>query len=54
MQVEKLYTVEEIAENLRVSKDTVRLWIRIKKLPAKKIGKNWRISEKEVKEFLQN
>lgn len=54
--LEKPYlTVEEIAEMLQVSIDTVRNWINRKKnpLPGFKIGREWRVERKDLDEFIQ-
>ena len=54
--MEKPYlTVEEIAEMLQVSIDTVRNWINRKciPLPAFKIGREWRVERKDLDEFIQ-
>jgi excisionase family DNA binding protein len=54
--LEKPYlTVEEIAEMLQVSIDTVRNWINRKRnpLPAFKIGREWRVERKDLNEFIQ-
>lgn len=47
----KLYTCEEIANRYSVKLITVWDWIRKKKLPAVKIGREYRIREEDVKEF---
>lgn len=47
----KMYTCEEIAERYGVKVITVWDWIRKKKLPALKIGKEYRIREEDIKAF---
>ena len=47
----KMYTCEEIAERYGVKIITVWEWIRLKKLPAIRIGKEYRIKEEDLKEF---
>jgi excisionase family DNA binding protein len=42
--------LEEIAEHLGVSKDTVYRWIADKQMPAHKVGKLWRLKISEVDE----
>ncbi|MGX7364689.1 helix-turn-helix domain-containing protein [Aerococcus suis] len=44
----KLYTVEEVADMLKVSRRTVYNYIKSEKLRAYKIGKEWRISKEDV------
>jgi excisionase family DNA binding protein len=45
-------TIEEIAEELRVSEETVRRWIRTKQLKALSIGRGYRIRRKDFEDFL--
>jgi len=47
----KLLTIDEAAELLNVSDMTVRRLIKDKQLLAAKIGRQWRIKEKEI-EFM--
>lgn len=47
----KMFTCEEIANRYGVQTITVWDWIRKKKLPAMKIGKSYRISEEDIKQF---
>lgn len=51
--IDKLFTIEEVAELLRVSPRTVTRYIETGKLKASKIG-FWRISRKDLQEFLEN
>ena len=41
-------SVDEIAEYLGVSRDTIYNWINGKKMPAHKIGKLWKFKVSEV------
>ncbi|MFA5686416.1 MAG: helix-turn-helix domain-containing protein [Candidatus Paceibacterota bacterium] len=50
--LDKLFTIEEVAELLRVSTRTVTRYIETGKLKASKIGA-WRIKETDLKEFLE-
>lgn len=54
MTNERFYTVEEVAERLRVTPYTLRVYIRNGELGAVKIGKQYRISEGQLQEFLKN
>lgn len=47
----KMYTCEQVAERYGVQIITILDWIRKKKLPAIKIGKEYRVSEDDLKEF---
>ncbi len=46
------YTTEEVAKGLKVSKLTIYRYIKAKKISAYKIGKEFRIDEKEFERFL--
>ena len=46
-----MYTCDEVAERYRVKVITVWDWIRKKKLPAIKIGRDYRVSEEDLKSF---
>ncbi|MEG1895530.1 MAG: helix-turn-helix domain-containing protein [Oscillospiraceae bacterium] len=50
----KLYTCDEIAQRYSVKVITVWDWIRKKKLPAMKVGRDYRISDEDIKVFEQN
>lgn len=47
----QLYTCAEVAERYSVKIITVWDWIRKKKLPAVKIGRDYRISEDDLLKF---
>jgi len=51
--MEKYYTPEEIAANLKVSRKTVYNWIQGGRLKAVKIGHFWRVSESELNRLLK-
>lgn len=51
MHVEYL-KVEQIADELSLSEETVLRWIRKKELKAYKLGKNYRIKREDYQEFL--
>lgn len=51
--MEILHTLEEITQNLKVSKITLYRYIKSGKLKAYKLGKEMRISDNEYKEFLK-
>ena len=46
-------SVEEIAEYLGVSKDTVYGWIAKKDMPAHKVGRLWKFKTDEVDEWVR-
>ena len=45
---EEFYTAEEVADYLKISSQTVRAWIRTKKIEAVKFGRAWRITKREL------
>lgn len=51
---EKWSSLDEIAEHLGVSKDTVYRWIANKKMPAHKIGRLWKFKISEVDKWVKN
>jgi excisionase family DNA binding protein len=51
--MDKFYTVQEIAEMLKVHWQTILNYIKTKKLKAVKIGKEYRIREADLSEFLE-
>ena len=54
MQDEKMLTVEEVAQRMRVNEKTVRTWIASGELPAFPIGKRgYRISESDLHVFVE-
>lgn len=52
IQVEPLWTVEDVANYLRLQEETVRMMARANKLPALKIGKVWRFRASDIKDML--
>ena len=53
MDNQKVYTVQEVAEILKVSAYTVQEKLRKGIIPGMKIGKFWRITENQLKQFLE-
>jgi excisionase family DNA binding protein len=49
---ERFLKVEDIAKELDVEQETVREWIRAKKLAAYKIGREYRIERSDYEAFL--
>jgi excisionase family DNA binding protein len=49
---EKVMTVDEAADYLNVSVKTIRRYIYANKLKATKVGGQWRITETQIKEYL--
>jgi excisionase family DNA binding protein len=53
MQSEPWVSLEEIAQHLAVSQDTVHRWIRRRGLPAHQVGRIWRFKVSQVDEWVQ-
>jgi excisionase family DNA binding protein len=47
-------SVEEMAEYLGVSRDTVYAWIAKKDMPAHKVGRFWKFKTEEVDEWVRS
>ena len=50
----KLYTLQEVADILRVTKQTLYNNIRKGKLQANKVGKEYRITEEQLQDIVEN
>ena len=46
-------SVDEIAQYLGVSKDTVYTWVTAKKMPGHKVGRLWKFKSGEVDEWVR-
>lgn len=51
--MENFFTVEEIADRLKVAPLTVRRWLKSGELRGIKFGKLWRIRESDLVAFLE-
>lgn len=47
-------TVEQIADHLQVSKETIYRWLDKKLIPAHKIGRQWRFQANEIDEWVRS
>ena len=54
MKPEPWVSLEEIAEHLGVSTDTVHRWIRGRKMPAHKVGRLWKFQAEEVNRWIRS
>ena len=52
--IDKWYSLEETAEYLGVTKDTIRNWIKKTDIPAHKIGRLWKFKLTEVDEWVKS
>jgi acetyl-CoA synthetase len=51
---EAYYTLQEIADRLKVSYRTVYRWVRSGRLAAYKFGQDWRVSESDLRAFIES
>ena len=51
---ERWLSVDEIAEHLGVSRDTIYNWINGKNMPATKIGKLWKFKVSQVDKWAES
>ena len=49
----KLYTLQEVADILKVSRQTIYNYVTAKKLKATKYGKEYRVTEENLREFIE-
>lgn len=54
MSEDKLLTPPQVAEKLQVNERTVTQWLRKGHLRGFKIGKEWRVSSKDLDAFLED
>ena len=50
--IDTLYTVESLAEELQVQRDSVYRYVKQGRLKGTMIGRRWRFSEENVRKFL--
>ena len=53
MNDEKLLTPTDVANHLQVNERTVTLWLRRGHLRGFKLGKEWRVSARDLENFLE-
>ena len=54
MAVEKWVNLEDIADHLSVSTDTIRVWIKKGTIPYKKVGRQYKFRLSEVNEWVDS
>jgi excisionase family DNA binding protein len=50
---DRLFTIDEAAERLRVSRRTIREWLRVGTLRGVKVGERWRVQESVIESFIR-
>lgn len=48
-----IYTVEEVADLLKIKPETVRIMLRDNEINGFKAGKAWRVTEDDLKKYIQ-
>lgn len=51
---DRWFSVEEIADHLGVSKDTIYTWIAKRGMPAHKVGRLWKFQKVEVDTWVKS
>ncbi|HRR98121.1 MAG TPA: helix-turn-helix domain-containing protein [Candidatus Syntrophosphaera sp.] len=54
MEIIRLYTLTEVADILRVTRRTLYNYIKSGKLKAVKMGREWRITYENLKDFIES
>ena len=49
---DRILTVEQAAELLQINYETCRRYLNAGKIPGRKIGKQWRVVESDLKRFI--
>ena len=49
-----IYTVEEVADLLKIKPETVRIMLRDNEINGFKAGKAWRVTEDDLKKYIQS
>jgi excisionase family DNA binding protein len=52
--VEAWSDMKAITEHLGVSRETILLWINMRKMPASKVGRRWKFKKSEVDEWIRS
>jgi excisionase family DNA binding protein len=53
-EIKRVYTLDEVAEIMQVTKRTLYNYIKAGTLHAVKMGKYWRVSEESLQDFITN
>lgn len=51
--MDKVYTPKQVAEMLSITERTVLIWLRAGILEGVKVGKYWRILERDLEKFIE-
>lgn len=53
-EIKRVYTLDEVADIMQVTKRTLYNYIKAGTLHAVKMGKYWRVSEESLQDFISN
>lgn len=53
-EIERLYSVEEIANHIGVSKDTIRAWVKKDTIPFYKVGRQYKFKLSEIDAWIES
>ena len=54
LEIERWLSVEEIAKHLGVSKETIYRWVEKSKIPAHKVGRQWKFQVSEIDQWVRS
>lgn len=54
MESERWLSVDEIAEHLGISRETIYRWLEKGKIPAHRLGKLWKFKASEIDEWVRS
>lgn len=50
----EVYTLEEVSQKIKIPIPTLRKYLKSGKLQGAKIGKHWRITDEQLKQFVDS
>ncbi len=53
MNEEKILTIEEVGDYLKIPKQTLYVWARAGEIPAIKVGKHWRFRKSSIDGWIE-
>lgn len=54
MEPERWLSVEEIAQHLGLSKETIYRWLEKRKIPSHRVGRQWKFKASEVDRWIMD
>ncbi|PIQ89888.1 MAG: DNA-binding protein [Candidatus Omnitrophica bacterium CG11_big_fil_rev_8_21_14_0_20_42_13] len=54
METDKIQTIEEVSDYLKIPKQTLYLWARNGSIPAIKVGKHWRFKKSSIDKWIEH